>query len=324
MGPCLRRDPINVRRCSALTVVLDALARTCQNITIWWFVSGPDRMQEPSADTGHNATKTAISGLSVQHSILSGSIFSCGLPMSQLAADMPASNLSELPPVPDRVWPGDLTRVPYWVYRDHGSAEDRTGAGLRGPGLEFPVPGKRDRQSRRLAGDSRRPDAGGGRARYRRLDRRIREPLRASRRADLPGQCRQRRQGFPVRLSRVALRSARQSEIGRISARGERQRRHAARFPAWRITARASLRVTTLHGLVFGTLSDDTPAIEDFIGPGRAGAIQPRRSAAGRSRSSAALSKCCRTTGRCTRRTCATPIMPACCICSSRRSSSTG
>ena len=27
------------------------------------------------------------------------------------------------------------------------------------------------------------------------------------------------------------------------------------------------LRVTTLHGLVFGTFSDDTPAIEDFIGP---------------------------------------------------------
>ena len=27
------------------------------------------------------------------------------------------------------------------------------------------------------------------------------------------------------------------------------------------------LRVTTLHGLVFGTFSDETPAIEDFIGP---------------------------------------------------------
>jgi phenylpropionate dioxygenase-like ring-hydroxylating dioxygenase large terminal subunit len=27
------------------------------------------------------------------------------------------------------------------------------------------------------------------------------------------------------------------------------------------------LRVTTLHGLVFGTFSDQTPAIEDFIGP---------------------------------------------------------
>ncbi len=26
------------------------------------------------------------------------------------------------------------------------------------------------------------------------------------------------------------------------------------------------LRVTTLHGLVFGTLSDETPSIEDFIG----------------------------------------------------------
>jgi anthranilate 1,2-dioxygenase large subunit len=27
------------------------------------------------------------------------------------------------------------------------------------------------------------------------------------------------------------------------------------------------LRVTTLHGLVFGTFSADTPAMEDFIGP---------------------------------------------------------
>ena len=84
-------------------------------------------------------------------------------------------------------------------------AKDRAGAGVRRTGVELPVPGKRDCRARRLAHDRRRTHAGGGCARYRRIGRRVREPLRASRRADLPGQCRQRRQGLSVRLSRVAL-----------------------------------------------------------------------------------------------------------------------
>src|SRR4051794_41140322 len=86
---------------------------------------------------GQNATKTAISGLSVQHSILSGGTISCDLSISRPAADMPASNLPEFPSLPDRVWSGDLTRVPYWVYRDKDLLKTEQERVFEGPVWNF-------------------------------------------------------------------------------------------------------------------------------------------------------------------------------------------
>ena len=182
-----------------------------------------------------------------------------------------------------------------------GGAPRRAEADLRGPGLELPVPGSRHPQPRRLPHQLCRRDAGGRGARRGRRDARVREPLRASRRADLP-RGRRHGQGLHLRLSCLALRPARQPVLGRIPAR-----RRTARA-AWRTTFRMrrarpaqAARRRRIGGLVFGTLSADAPSCE--ITSGRR---SPRASAAcctSRSRSSAASPSRCRTTGSSTSRT---------------------
>ena len=82
------------------------------------------------------------------------------------------------------------------------------------------------------------------------------------------------------------------------------------------------LRVTTFCGMVFGTLSPDAPEFEDLARPGDRRACAPRAAAIAGWRSSAASPRRCRTTGSCISRTCATPITPVCCTCSSPPSAS--
>src|SRR4051812_40689160 len=215
---------------------------------------------------GHNATKTAISGLSAQHSILSGSIFSCGLSMSQLAADMPASNLSELPAVPDRVWPGDLTRVPYRVYRDKDLLKAEQERVFEGPVWNFlcleseiaaagdwratkvgrmPVVVVRDTDGSIAAFENRcvhrgalicLDEAGSGAADFQCVYHAWRYDLRGN-------------------LKSVAFQRGVNGKGGmpadfRVEDHGPRK-----------------LRTTSLCGLVFGTFCDDTPDIEAFMGP---------------------------------------------------------
>ena len=68
------------------------------------------------------------------------------------------------------VWPGDVTRVPYWVYRDNEllKAEQRRCSKAR---CGTTCAWSRDRPARRLARDLGRADAGGGCARRGWLDR---------------------------------------------------------------------------------------------------------------------------------------------------------
>ena len=141
---------------------------------------------------------------------------------------MPTTSAARAPEHPP--WPPGLTRVPFWVYQDpalRAAEQDRCSKGRCGiicawkwrfpnratgappSSAQMPVVVARDRGRR---------------------DRRVREPLRASRRADLPRRRRQR-EGFHLRLSRLALRSARQPEIGRVPARRQRQGRHAGGVP---------------------------------------------------------------------------------------------
>ena len=116
--------------------------------------------------------------------------------------------------------PRALLGLPGARYRAAG-----TGAHLPGPGVEFPVPGSGHSQRRRLPHHLRGRDAGGRGARRGRRGARVREPLRPSRRADLPGG-RRLGQGFRLRLPRLALRPVRQPDIGRVPPRRERPGRH--------------------------------------------------------------------------------------------------
>ena len=82
------------------------------------------------------------------------------------------------------------------------------------------------------------------------------------------------------------------------------------------------LRVTTFCGMVFGTLSPRRARIRRPGSAPRSSAASAACSATASWRSSAASPRRCRTTGSSISRTCATPITPACCICSSPPSAS--
>ena len=127
------------------------------------------------------------------------------------------------------IWPAGPHPHPVLALHRPRRPRARAEAPVRRPGVELPVPGDRAAQHRRLPHHLCRPHARGGGARRGRRALRLREPLRASRRADLPGRRRQR-EGLPVRLPLLALRSARQPALDRVRPRRERQGRHAGRL----------------------------------------------------------------------------------------------
>ncbi len=143
------------------------------------------------------------------------------------------------PEPPAGAWPPGLTRVPYWVYRDPEIAREEQSRVFEGAGLAFPVPGDRRAGNGRLSHHDDGRDAGGGGPRRRRRSRRLREPVCPSRFADLPGRRRQR-EGLPVRLSRLALRSARQPDLDRVPPRASTARAGCRTTSRWRRTVRAS------------------------------------------------------------------------------------
>ena len=65
---------------------------------------------------------------------------------------------------------------------------------------------------------------------------------------------------FSLRLSRLALRPARQPDRGRVPARRQRQGRHGEETSTWKPIGPRKLRTATFCGLVFGTLLGATPA----------------------------------------------------------------
>jgi phenylpropionate dioxygenase-like ring-hydroxylating dioxygenase large terminal subunit len=179
---------------------------------------------------------------------------------------MPDSNLPEFPSVPDRVWSGDLTRVPYWVYRDKDLLKIEQERVFEGPVWNFlcleseianpgdwratkigqmPVVVVRDTDGSIAAFENRcahrgalicLDDAGGAAQDFQCVYHAWRYDLRGN-------------------LKSVAFQRGVNGKGGmpadfRLADHGPRK-----------------LRTTTLCGLVFGTLSDDTPDIETFIGP---------------------------------------------------------
>ena len=131
---------------------------------------------------------------------------------------------------PTGAWPaGPDPRPVLGLSRSRGGAR-RTGADIRRSGLAFSVPGDRRAGNRRLPHHHDGRDARRGGPRRGRRNRRVRKPMCPSRLADLPGRWRQG-EGFPVRLSRLALRSARQPDLDRVPPRRQRQGRHAGRLP---------------------------------------------------------------------------------------------
>ena len=163
-------------------------------------------------------------------------------------------------------WIGDLTRVPYWVYRDGALPKVEQEQIFEGPVWNYlcledeiahpgdwrttvvgrmPVVVTRDNDGSIAAFENRcahrgslicLDDAGKGATDFQCVYHAWRYDLRGN-------------------LQSVAFQRGVKGKGGmppgfRVEDHGPRQ-----------------LRVTTLHGLVFGTFSDETPAIENFIGP---------------------------------------------------------
>ncbi len=177
--------------------------------------------------------------------------------------------------LPTGAWPAGLTRVPYWVYRDPEVARDEQARVFEGPAwhylcLEIDVPEPGDYRTTMMGAMPvvvARAEDGEIVA--------FRKPLRASRGADLPRRWRQG-EGFPLRLSRLALRPARQPEVGRVPSRRERQRRHARRLPRWQRTARANSASPWKAVWCSARWPTMRRAFEDFIGPEVHGPVPPR------------------------------------------------
>ena len=106
-----------------------------------------------------------------------------------------------------------------------GNLRARTAAPVRGAGVELSLPRGGGAKARRLSRDLHRLDAGDRGARLRRRDLCVREPLRASRRADR-ARLRRPRPRLHLRLSRLELRPERQPQGGRLRGRRQRQGRH--------------------------------------------------------------------------------------------------
>ena len=217
-------------------------------------------------------------------------------------------------------WTGDLTRVPFWVYRDQALMKVEQDRVFEGPVWNFLC-----------------------------LEDEIANP--GDWRATVVGQ-------MPVVVARDAdgsiaafeNRCAHRGALICLDNAGSGAKDFQCVYHAWRYDLRGNLRSVAFQrgvngkGGHAGRLPDGGSrpapvAHNDAARPGVRHVLRPTRrrsrtssapkcwrgstasSAAGSSRSSGASSKCCRTTGRCTRRTRAIPIMPACCICFSPRSS---
>src|SRR6201993_2652048 len=185
---------------------------------------------------------------------------------SDLAVErpMPDALLHHSPPFPG--WNGDLTRVPFWVYRDENLLKLEQQKVFEGPVWNFlcleaeiaspgawrttvvgqmPVVVARDTDGSIAAFENPcahrgalicLDNAGKGARDFQCVYHAWRYDLRGNLRS--------------VAFQRGVKGKGGMSPGFRIEDHGPRQ-----------------LRVTTLHGLVFGTFSADTPAIEDFIGP---------------------------------------------------------
>ena len=203
-----------------------------------------------------------------------------------------------------------------------GNLRAGTAPHLRRPGLEFPLPGGRGRQARRLPHHLHGLDAGDRGARLRRRDLRVREPLRAPRRADLP---RRRRQGarLHLRLSRLELRPEGQPQGRRLRGRRRRQRRHAEELLPRRITDRASCASRSFSRARVRQPERRRAADR---GVSRRGDRRPHHARAAQAGGGdrPLHADAATTTGSSTSRTSRTPITRACCTRSSRPSASTG
>ena len=163
------------------------------------------------------------------------------------------------------VWPEGLTRVPYWVYRDPGVARDEQARLFEGPAwhylcLEIDIP---------EIGDYRATSVGS-------------MPVVVSRAED-------------GEVAAFENRCAHRGALICLDDAGKGKDFHCV-YHAWRYDLRGNLksiafrhgvngqggmpenfdmaahgprklRVTTVCGLVFGTLAQDAPAFEDYVGP---------------------------------------------------------
>ena len=179
---------------------------------------------------------------------------------------MPDSILAEYQPAPQTAWAGDVTRVPYWVYRDQALLKTEQEQVFEGPVWNF------------LCLESEIADAGDWRA-------------------TVVGQ-------MPVVVVRDAdgsvaafeNRCAHRGALICLDNAGTGAKDFQCVYHAWRYDLKGNLksvafqrgvngkggmpadfrladhgprklRTTTLCGLVFGTFRDDTPDIETFLGP---------------------------------------------------------
>lgn len=179
---------------------------------------------------------------------------------------MPVSNLPESPTLPDRVWPGDLTRVPYWVYRDKDLLRAEQERIFEGPVWNF------------LCLESEIARSG---------------DWRATRVGQMPVVVARDTDGS---IAAFENRCAHRGALICLDEGGSGAQDFQCVYHAWRYDLRGNLksvafqrgvngkggmpadfrvadhgprklRTTSLCGLVFGTFSDDTPDIETFIGP---------------------------------------------------------
>ncbi len=183
--------------------------------------------------------------------------------MDQSVRDLPAG-----------AWPAGLTRVPYWVYRDPEVARDEQARVFEGPAwhylcLEIDVPEPGD--------------------------------YRATMMGAMPVVVARAEDGEIVAFEN---RCAHRGALICLDDGGKVKDFHCV-YHAWRYDLRGNLksvafrhgvngkggmpddfkmeahgprklRVTVESGLVFGTLADDAPSFEDFIGPRGHGPVAPR------------------------------------------------
>ncbi|MGD9617183.1 MAG: Rieske 2Fe-2S domain-containing protein [Alphaproteobacteria bacterium] len=178
---------------------------------------------------------------------------------------MPDSNLAESQPLPDRVWSGDLTRIPYWVYRNKELLKTEQERIFEGPAwnflcLESEIANPGDWRATKVG---QMPvvvvrDTDGSIAAFenRCVHRGALICLDDSGKDAKDFQCVYHAWRYDLRgnLKSVAFQRGVNGKGGmpadfRVADHGPRK-----------------LRTTTLCGLVFGTLRDDTPDIETFIG----------------------------------------------------------
>ena len=176
--------------------------------------------------------------------------------------EAPASGVQTLPHPP---WNNDLTRVPYWVYRDPDKLKIEQRNVFEGPVWNF------------LCHESEIPDTG---------------DWRATQLGQMPVVV---ARGTDDSIAAFENRCAHRGALICLDNAGKRAKDFQCVYHAWRYDLRGNLasvafqrgvngkggmpadfrlsdygprklRTTTLHGLVFGTLHDDTPPIETFIG----------------------------------------------------------